>query len=59
MAGSLIICMNHDSDNDNEQESQQSPRRPFSHSRCCCVYEIHTDVSQACQFYLLGMTTKG
>lgn len=59
MAGSLIICMNHDSDNDDEQESQQSPRRPFSHSSCCCVYEIHTDVSQACQFYLLGMTTKG
>lgn len=59
MAWSLIICMNHDSDNDNEQESKQSPRRPFSHSRCCCVYEIHMDVSQACQFYLLGMTTKG
>lgn len=59
MTGSLIICMNHDSDNDNEQESKQSPRRPFSHSRCCCVYEIHMDVSQACQFYLLGMTTKG
>lgn len=29
MAESLIICMNHDSDNDNEQESQRSPRRPF------------------------------
>lgn len=40
--GSLIICMNHGGDNDNEQASQQSPRRPFSHSHCCCVYEIHS-----------------
>lgn len=34
IVGSLIICLNHESDNDNEQESKQSPRRLFSHLRC-------------------------
>lgn len=37
-AGSLIICTNHRGDNDNEQESQQSPKRPLYLIRVVAVY---------------------